>query len=374
MLRRPANLCLALGVLTLAGTACKREDPEIVALTRRATQAEEASRELRQAWRAQYHRLKLLAVRPLPPEQLPLALSPEQKGLLEARLKAERDISRRALIRETLEKDKDIQALSQLLSQLRSELPAPELVRRNESHYGLALRFLRQQGCSATEAKAILSRADLLDRIAPGFEVYHFFRKGTYSAWVAQGSAPFSPRDLAQPDWELLQNQRDERREGNDQLRRELQHLKGQHLATEQEVHALRAEQRQLAEGAATLQQDNAHQLARLNSLHYLVGVREALRASGVIETPLLDKDRSGPAWRDALFTRSLDLREGRVLQFRARDYGLKRIGRVVLVPGSYLPNEHYRLTLSPDGQMATLELMSPERFRNDKVVFALID
>lgn len=372
--RRPtaALLALALGLATFPG--CKREDPEIVALTKKATHVDEASRQLRQAWRAQYHRLNLLGIRPLHPEPIQVTLTLEQKQVLEARLKVERNISRQALLREALEKDAEIRVLTAELERLRAELPDPEIVSRNESHYGLALRYLRRQGCSEREAKGILSHASLYDRIAPGFEVYHFFKHGAYSAWVAQGSAPFSPQDLARPDWEILEAGLNDRLDENARLKREVQRLRGQKLDTEQEIDALKAEHRHLADGAAGLQEDNASQLARLNALHYLVGVRDALRESGIIETPLFDKERSGRAWRDKLFTQSLDLRQSRALQFRAQDFGLKRIGKVVVVPGSYLKDEHYRLSLSPDGQLATVELISLERFRNDKVVFALVE
>jgi len=345
-----------------------------VALTKKATHVDEASRQLRQAWRAQYARLNLLGVKPLPAEPLQVVLSPEQKRVLEARLKVERDISRQALIREALAQDAEIRTLTEQLERLKTELPDPEIVSRNESHYGLALRFLRRQGRTEGEAKAILSRASLYDRIAPGFEIYHFFKHGAYSAWVAQGAAAFSPQDLARPDWEILEARRDERLDENARLKRELQRLKGQKLDTEQEIDALKTEHRHLADGAAGLQEDNASQLARLNSLHYLVGVRDALRENGIIETPLFDKDRSGRFWRDKLFSQSLDLRQSRTLHFRAQDFGLKRIGKVVVVPGSYLRDEHYRLTLSPDGQLASVELLSLERFRNDKVVFALVE
>lgn len=365
-------LALALGLASFPG--CKREDPEIVALTKKATHVDEASRQLRQAWRAQYRRLNLLGVKALRPEPVQVLLTTEQKKNLEARLKVERDISRQALIREALEKDVEIRALTETLEHLKNELPDPEIVSRNESHYGLALRFLRRQGRSNSEAKALLSRATLHDRIAPGFEIYHFFRNGVYSAWVAQGSADFSPQDLARPDWEMLEARRDERLDENARLKRELQRLKGQKLDTEQEIDALKIEHRHLADGAAGLQEDNATQLARLNSLHYLVGVRDALRDSGIIETPLFDKERSGRSWRDRLFTQSLDLRHGQTLQFRAQAFGLKRIGKVVVVPGSYIKDEHYRVTLSPDGQWASVELLSLERFRNDKVVFALVE
>jgi hypothetical protein len=44
------------------------------------------------------------------------------------------------------------------------------------------------------------------------------------------------------------------------------------------------------------------------------------------------------------------------------------------VVPGSYVKDEHYKLTISEDKQTATIELLTPTRFKNDKVVFAVTD
>ena len=111
-----------------------------------------------------------------------------------------------------------------------------------------------------------------------------------------------------------------------------------------------------------------------MNSLHYLVGVRDTLEKEGIIELPLFGKDQSGRNWRDAVFSRNLDLRTGATLVIKAQDLGLKQIGKVNVVPGSYTSSEHYRLTLSADRQTATVELLTLQRFKNDKVVFAVAE
>ena len=44
------------------------------------------------------------------------------------------------------------------------------------------------------------------------------------------------------------------------------------------------------------------------------------------------------------------------------------------MVPGSILKDEHYKLVLSEDKQTATIQIVAKERFRNEKVVFAVTD
>lgn len=364
---------LAAALLLLAGgLACKREDPRIRTLTEQAAHADEAAQQLRQAWSDQFKRLARAKIGPLPPEANLLLLTAEQKQALEARVRIEKDSSRKGLLREILEKDTELQALNAQLAALRAALPEPEVVRPNDSHYGLALRFLRARGQSEAEARRILSRAPIFERLLPGFEVYHFFHQGEYGTWVSRGKAAISPGDFARLDPDLPISERDAARAVGQRLRRELAALETERRAIEQEVAGMQAERTRYIEGRTALQSENARDLARLNSLHYLVGARDQLEAAGIIVIPLFGKDHSGPNWSDAAFTQHLDLRTSSRLSIRAQDLGLKEIGQVSVVPGSYAAGEHYRLALSADRQVATIELLALPRFKNDKVVFAI--
>jgi len=352
--------------------ACQREDPQIRVLTEQAAQADEAGRQLRQAWSAQFRRLALVGVRNLRLDASPMLLTAEQKRALEARLRTERDSSRRGLLQEILDKEAELQALSDRLMGLKAALPPPEIARANDSHYGLALRFLKGRGLPEEAARRALSQVPLSERLAPGFEVYHFYVHGEYGTWVSQGGAVVSPRDLDRQEPDPLPRQRDAAVAASRRLQRQLGVLENQKREIEREISSIQAERLGFLEGQARLQWENADQLARLNSLHYRVGGRAALEAEGIIEVPLFGLDHSGPKWRDAAFTQHLDLRTGATLVIRAQDLGLKRIGKVIVVPGSLLAGEHYRLTLGADGQTATVDLLAPSRFKNEKVVFAV--
>jgi hypothetical protein len=371
--RRSWKAILSFILIAAAGTGCRREDPQIRILTDKAAHTDEAAQQLRQAWKAQLLRLDRAGVEDLPGSDRSLMLlTAEQRNALEALVREERGTSRRALLMQILAKDLELRALKAHWDQLRAGLPEPETVQPHDSHYGMALRFLERRGCTEAQAKAILSRAAISDRIAPGFAIYHFFHDGVYAACVAQGSAPFSPEELNRAEIESLVAQRDGARDRLSRLKGELARLGVEKQEIEREMDLLQAERLQLLEGGLKLRKaESAHQ-TRLNSLHYLVGLRTALEEAGIIELPLFDKDRSGPRWRDEVFIRSLDLRASHTLTLWAAELGLKRIGSVIVVPGSYLRNEHYRLTLSPDGQTAVIDLLTPSRFRNDKVVFAV--
>ena len=76
-----------------------------------------------------------------------MQLTDDQKKALEARIKEEKNSSYQALLQEVLDNDKEIKALNQKIAQLRAVLPRPEIAKADDSHYGMAMRFLRSGAC-----------------------------------------------------------------------------------------------------------------------------------------------------------------------------------------------------------------------------------
>ncbi|BDU75884.1 hypothetical protein [Mesoterricola sediminis] len=358
----------------LMGSACRREDPRIGEMTVRAAEADEAAQQLREAWRAQLLRLPRLGRdRPGPGGPYAIPFTPEQIRFLQARINAERDVSRRALLQEALDQDRLIRTLGARLEQLKRDLPVPDIAGPHDSHHGLALRFLKGRGLPDGEARRLLAGVPLLGRLAPGFEVYHVLAGGQYATWVAQGGSPLSPRDLnASDDLEALRATRDSARARRGRLDQAATALLAQKRALDLEVSELRLQREQLLEEQADLQAEAAAHAGDLNALHYRVGLRTDLEQAGIIVLPVLGRGRAGIAWSDAAFTQRLDLRRTQRLVLRAEDLGLRRIEDVDVVPGSCVEGVHYRLTYAPDRREVAVDLLTPARFRNDKVVFAV--
>jgi predicted nuclease with TOPRIM domain len=373
---RRSTLALALmaASLLMVSTACKREDPQIRELTQKAAEADKASQQLNQAGGEQQKKLAQAGVNDVKPNAETLQLSPEQKQALEERIKNEKNSSYQALLQEVLDKDKEIKELNTKLAKLKADLPKPDVAKPNDSHYGMSMRFLKKKGVPEAEAKKLVSRVAILDKLAPGFEVYHFYANGTYGTWVSQGKAKITPNDLMRQEREKIEGERDEAVAQNDKLQEEVTDLESQKKKIEEEISGLRSERTNLIEERAKLQSDNAAQVSKLNSLHYVIGTRDKLKADGLIEIPVFAKDRAGKNWRDEVFTQSLDLRSAKTITIKAADLGLKKIGKVNVVPGSYIKDEHYKLTISEDKMTATVELITVSRFKNDKVVFAVTD
>ena len=365
------SLAAAAASMLLLFTACKREDPQIRELTQKAAEADKASQQRSQAGSEQQKKLAQAGVSDVRVNAETMQLSDEQKKALEERIKNEKNSSYQALLQEVLDKDKEIKDLNQKIAKLKADLPKPDSAREGDSHYGLALKFLKKKGVPEAEARKLVSNVNIMEKLAPGFEVYHFYANGVYGTWVAKGRAKITPSELQKQEREKIEGERDTALAENEKLQEDVLDLEGQKKKLTEDIEGLRTERASLIEERAKLQGENAQQLASLNSLHYIAGNRDKLKSEGIIEIPVFAKDRAGKNWRDELFTQSLDLRSNDTLVLKAAELGLKKIGKVNVVPGSYVKDEHYKLAISEDKQTATITFLKKDRFKNDKVVFA---
>ncbi len=373
---RHALGAFAVVALTLA-PACKKgpEEPkEMQDIAQKVAELDKESQKLQAAGQEQLRSLREAGVTDVQPNAATMQLTDEQKKVLEERIKNEKNSSYQALLQDVIDRDKEIKELNEKINKLRAVLPKPDVAREGDSHYAKALRFLRSKGVSEAEAKRLIARVNIMERIVPGFEIYHFYNNGVYGTWVSQGRAKISPSDLIREDRERLEGERDTAQAQSEALREEVADLLAQKRAITAEIESLRAEKDKLIADLNAQTAIAEDQKAKLNSLHYLVGNRKQLEKDGVIIVPVFAKDRAGKAWRDDLFTNRIDLRSQDTVEIKASAVGLKQIGKVNVIPGSILKDEHYRLEIAPDKQTALIKILVKDRFRNEKVVFAVTD
>jgi len=369
-----------LGALTvgalLFGPACNRagDTKEIKELSQKAAELDKLNQQASAASTQEASKLAEAGLNKMAPDPATLQLTEAQKTALEARIKAEKNSSYQALLQEVLDKDQEIKAINAKIAQLRSILPRPEIAQVNDSHYGMAMRFLRKKGVPEEKAKLLISKVLVMDKLAPGFEVYHFYANGVYGSWVAQGKAEQSPTELQAEARTQLEGERDAATQKSVQLQADISEMTAQAEKLSADIENLRTEKASLTKDLATLTAANEAQKATLNSVHYLVGQRKSLEQKGIIVVPVFARDRAGANWDDGVFTQSADLRSEDSITFNAADAGLQKISKVNVIPGSLEKDKHYSLEFSPDRTVATVKFLVKDRFRNEKVVFALAE
>ncbi len=368
----PALLAPALLVSTVGCDKKPQEDKQVQTLAAKANEAQAIQQQIQSAAQTQAKAAAEAKVPDAKPNPETLQLSPEQKALLEKRLKEEKGTSTGDLLQVILDKDAEIAVLNKKLSGVRALLPRPEVAKEGDNHYALAMRFLRKRGVGEDQAKELISKTHILEELKPGWEVYHFYVNGKYGTSVAQGKADISPTEATKQARLKLEGERDDAKKMSEELQVKVDGLIATKAKIEADIDALRVEKTGLMEQVNGLSTLSAQQKAKLNAMHYLVGDRKKLEDEGVIVVPIFAKDRMGPNAKAARFDRDLPLDGDAVITIKAADLGLAKIGKVNVVPGSLVKDEHYSLTYSEDRATATVKILDLERVRNDRVAFAV--
>lgn len=362
--------------MVLVSPACNRtgENKQVKDMAQKAAEVDQLSQQASKTAAAESRNLAAAGVTNAAPDPATLQLTDQQRAALEARIKAEKDSSYQALLQEVLNDDQEIKTLNQKIAQLRAVLPRPEIAQENDSHYGMALRFLRAKGVGEEKAKQLVARVLILDKMAPGFAVYHFYSNGVYGTWVAQGRAEMTPTQLQAEQKAQIEGERDQAKARSEELQTQIASLTAEAEKITADIDALRVEKVKMTQDLADLTAANQVQQGLLNSVHYLVGARKTLEQEGLIVVPVFARDRAGANWKDGAFTKTADLRSEDSITLTASEAGLDKINKVNVVPGSLEKDKHYTLTFNQDRTVATVKFLDKDRFRNEKVAFALTD
>ncbi len=309
-------------------------------------------------------------------------LTPDQKQVLEARLKNEQGIGYGDLVTDILNKQKSIEDLKVQVQNVEKTLPAPVEVGKGEKHADIAMAYLtKDKGLDQNTAKRLVQQVNLMDDLQPGFKVWNFYNDGVYGTFVTQGDAKVSPYGVIQHAKQVLVNEKNSAIAQRDQLAAEKASLTQQvgdltnrREELTQEVSLLQAERQDLTNKVNDLQAQRDDLQARNNSVFYRIGTRKNLVQEGAIRTSLFSKPKVVKYGEDQ-FPQHLDLRSGDTISLSAKMEGLDKIRRVSVAPGSlFKSNEDYVVTISQDGQDASLRLLAKDKFRASRSIVILVD
>jgi hypothetical protein len=348
------------------------ETTEANDLVKKVAEAQTAEGQAQAAAKAQAEAMSKVGMQP---NAAVIQLTPEQRTFLETRVKNEKDNSTAALIQEILDRDMQIGELNSKVASLRSQLPKPQIATEKDNHFAMAVRYLKGRGIGEEKAKEIAAKANILDELQPGWQVYHQYVGGSYLTAVTQGKAEIGPTEYLRNQRAALEQARDENMAKANDLSSQVDGLVAEKVKVQEEVDSLRTEKTTLLSQVTELGTLSQSQKAKLNSLHYLVGQRKQLVDEGVIVVPVFAKDRMGPKALATRFVTDLPLdTPNPEIQIKASDLGLTKISKVNVVPGSLVKDKQYTVTLAEDRKVATIRIIDPERMRNDRVVFAVTD
>ncbi len=299
-------------------------------------------------------------------------LTPDQKKLLEEKIRGEKEVSVQSMLQDILDKNQEIGQMQERVQQLEALLPRPHLVEKGENHYQIAMNFLlNEKGIPKKQAMKLIERTALFEPLIPGFKVWNFYSGEEYGTFVTQGSAAISPNQIQRRVKQELVDARDQAVSARDRLQIEIKELESRRAELVNQLDLLNQEKNAMLNTIGQLNDQNKTLETSVNSLHYILDSRRNLEKKQILKRGFLRAPKLQSLPPEA-FTLAIDLRQTTRIEIKAASLGLSRIRDVVLYPNFLRRGQEYEVEIAKDNQSATLIVRDSKKLRNEQVVIAV--
>ena len=306
------------------------------------------------------------------PEVNIMNLSPEQKKVLEDKIKNEKDVSIKSLLQDILDKNDDIQNLNARVQELEALLPKPHTVEKGENHYQIAMNFLlNEKGVDKARAMELMERTFLFEPIVPGFKIWNFYADDEYGTFITQGSAPISPNQIQRKVKKELVDAKDKAIAEKEQLQSDISEMELRRSELISQLDLLNQEKQNMLGKMSNLNDQNQEMQAALNSVYFAMDLRKNLTKNGIIKGGFLRSTKLQKV-DIAMFDRSLDLRTDPKIIANAADFQLSRIKDVAIYPGYFKNERDYKVEFDESGQSVTITILDIKKFMSEKIAIAI--
>lgn len=306
------------------------------------------------------------------PEINIMNLSPEQKTVLEDKIKNEKDVSIKSLLQDILDKNNDIQNLNARLLELEALLPKPHVVEKGENHYQIAMNFLlNEKGVDKTRAMELVERTALFEPIVPGFKVWNFYAEDEYGTFITQGTAPISPNQIQRKVKKELVDAKDKAISEKDQLQNDITEMEARRNELISQLDLLNQEKQNMLVKMGDLDLQNQELQTKLNSVFYALDLHKNLEQKGVIKGGFLRSTKLQKIDFE-MFNQSLDLRGDAKIIISAATYMLSKIKDVTIYPGYFKIDVDYSVKYDENNQNVTITILDVKKFKSEKIAIAI--
>ncbi|MEI6613851.1 MAG: hypothetical protein WCL37_03060 [Chrysiogenales bacterium] len=306
------------------------------------------------------------------PEINIMNLSPEQKKVLEDKIKNEKDVSIKSLLQDILDKNNDIQNLNARLQELEAILPKPHVVEKGENHYQIAMNFLlNEKGIEKTRAMELVERTALFEPIIPGFKVWNFYAEDEYGTFITQGSAPISPNQIQRRVKKELVDAKDKAISEKEQLQSDITEMEARRNELISQLDLLNQEKQNMLGRMSDLNEQNQEMQTALNSVYFAMDLHKNLTQKGIIKGGFLRSTKLQKV-DFTMFDRSLDLRGSPTITAAAADFQLGRIKYITIYPSYFILDTDYKIEFDEAGQNVTITILDIKKFKSEKIAIAI--
>jgi type II secretory pathway component PulM len=309
-------------------------------------------------------------------EELPevniMNLSPEQKKVLEDKIKNEKDVSIKSLLQDILDKNSDIQNLNARVQELETLLPKPHMVEKGENHYQIAMNFLlNEKGVDKARAMELVERTALFEPIVPGFKIWNFYAEDEYGTFVTQGTAPISPNQIQRKVKKELVDAKDQAIADKDKLQSDINEMETRRTELISQLDLLNQEKQSMLGKMSDLNDQNQEMQTALNSVYFALDLRKNLNEKGIIKGGFLRSTKLQKV-DTTLFDKSLDLRGDPKITVAAAAFQLGKIKDITIYPSYFKQDTDFKVEFDETRQNATITLLDVKKFMSEKIAIAV--
>jgi hypothetical protein len=306
------------------------------------------------------------------PEINIMNLSPEQKKVLEEKIKNEKDVSIKSLLQDILDKNEDIQNLNTRLQELEAMLPKPHVVEKGDNHYQIAMNYLlNEKGIEKTRAMELVERTALFEPIIPGFKVWNFYAEDEYGTFITQGTAPISPNQIQRKIKKELVDAKDKAISEKEQLQSDIAEMEARRNELISQLDLLNQEKQNMLTRLSDLNEQNQEMQTELNSVYFAMDLRKNLSKKGIIKGGFLRSTKLQKV-DFAMFDRQLDLRGEPKITAAAADFLISKIKDITIYPSYFKLDTDYKIELDEAGQNAIITILDVKKFKSEKIAIAI--
>jgi len=309
-------------------------------------------------------------------EELPevniMNLSPEQKKVLEDKIKNEKDVSIKSLLQDILDKNSDIQNLNTRVQELETLLPKPHMVEKGENHYQVAMNFLlNEKGVDKARAMELVERTALFEPIVPGFKIWNFYAEDEYGTFITQGTAPISPNQIQRKVKKELVDAKDKAIAEKDMLQNDINEMETRRSELISQLDLLNQEKQNMLGKMSELNDQNQEMQTALNSVYFALDLRKSLNERGIIKGGFLRSTKLQKV-DTAMFDKSLDLRGDPKITVAASAFQLGKIKDITIFPSYFKIDTDFKVEFDETRQNATITILDVKKFMSEKIAIAI--
>lgn len=299
-------------------------------------------------------------------------LSPEQKKVLEEKIKNEKDVSIKSLLQDILDKNSDIQNLNARVQELETLLPKPHMVEKGENHYQIAMNFLlNEKGVDKARAMELVERTALFEPIVPGFKIWNFYAEDEYGTFITQGTAPISPNQIQRKVKKELVDAKDKAVAEKEKLQSDINEMEARRVELISQLDLLNQEKQNMLTRMSDLNDQNQEMQTSLNSVYYAIDLPKVLTEKGIIKGGFLRATKLQKV-DVALFNKSLDLRGDAKITVAGADFQLEKIKDITVYPSFFKAGIDYKVEFDETRQNAVITLLVTNKFMSEKIAITV--